>query len=193
MRLGRNKIVEAFGNTSLLEKVIFSLQPLESEILVVIAQDSALPSLGSFPKLRVVRDIFPGKGSLGGIYTGLINATAVKNLVIAGDMPFLNLDLLRYMWQISEGFDMVVPSLEGNLEPLHAIYSRNCIAPIERLIKQNDLRIFDFYAEVKVRYVERTEIDRYDPEHVSFFNINTEEELRAGLELLKKKDSSDKR
>jgi molybdenum cofactor guanylyltransferase len=188
-RLGRNKIVENIGKRSLIERVISRLASFQSTIIIVIAENSSLPRITGYPEVKIVRDIYPGKGSLGGIYTGLVNSNLQRNIVVAGDMPFLNLDLLRYMVGIAEGFDLVVPRIDGTLEPLHAVYAKSCIAPIEKLIQKDDLKILDFYDTVKVRYVEREEVERYDPRHLSFFNINTEAELRAGVELANREDT----
>jgi molybdopterin-guanine dinucleotide biosynthesis protein A len=124
-----------------------------------------------------VVDLYPGKGSLIGIYTGLVHSANFLNLAVACDMPFLNLDLLRYMVNISPGFDVVIPRIGDQMEPLHAVYSRNCLGPMEKLIKQGNLKVTGFFDSVKVKYIEKEELDRFDPERLSFFNINTEADL----------------
>ncbi len=189
LRLGRNKAAEKIGKLSLLERVIATLSTLKSEIIIVTAEDSHLPQLTNYPKLITTQDIYPGRGSLGGVYSGLVASHSFYNLVVACDMPFLNLDLLRYMVGISSGFDVVVPRVSQTIfEPLHAIYSKNCIAPLGRLIDQNRFIILELYPMVKVRYVNLEEIDRFDPKHLSFFNVNTEADLVAGRELERKGD-----
>jgi len=195
VRLGRNKVVEKIGAQSLLERVVSILQGLSCEIIVVAGADSVLPELKGVPDLKVVKDIYPGKGSQGGIYTGLVSSHNFHNLVIGCDMPFLNTDLIKYLFNIAYGFDVVVPRLSSDIfEPLHAVYSQSCIVPLELLIKQDKLRILDLYEMVTVRYVTGGEIDRFDPERRSFFNINTESDLKSGRELARKEVSSiDKR
>ncbi|MBN1190710.1 MAG: molybdenum cofactor guanylyltransferase [Dehalococcoidales bacterium] len=186
-RLGRNKVLEKLGESSLLERVIDSLKSFESEILVVAARDSDLPKLADYTGLRVVEDVHPGKGSLGGVYTGIKLSKTIYNLVVACDMPFLNVGLLRYMLGLADSYDVVIPRTnEGVLEPLHAVYSRNCLNPIEFLIKQDRLSILELFPMVKVRYVDNSQIDRFDLKHLSFFNINTEAELHLGRELLER-------
>jgi molybdenum cofactor guanylyltransferase len=188
-RLGRNKVVEKIGNQSLLERVVSSLSSFKSDIFIVSAKDSSLPQLTDYPMVKIVEDIYPGKGSLGGIYSGLVSSRSFYNLVVACDMPFLNLDLLRYMLDIAGGNDVVVPRISQDIfEPLHAIYTKNCIAPLELLIRKDRFKILELYPMVKVRYVKVDEIDRFDPEHLSFFNVNTEADLRAGRELDRKGD-----
>ncbi len=185
LRLGRNKMAVTIGNRTLLQWVIFHLSVFNSDIIMVTAEKQSLPEFIDYPKLRIVTDVYPGKGSLGGIYTGLAISDSSHNLVVACDMPFLNQDLLRYMVQLAAGFDLVIPRLGNRVEPLHAVYSKGCLAPIEGLLKQDNLKIIDFFDLVRVRHVETEEIDRFDPKHLSFFNINTEADLKTATELAK--------
>jgi molybdenum cofactor guanylyltransferase len=187
-RLGRNKVVEIIGQQSLIERVISVLSCFKSEIIVVKAKESVLPELIKYPEVKVVEDIFPGKGSLGGLYTGLVNSKTFSNLVVACDMPFVNPALLKYMFGLTESYDVVIPRINDTLEPLHAVYSRNCISPIEYLIEQDRLSILELYKMVSVKYIESAEVEKLDPRHLSFFNINTESDLAAGKELAVKED-----
>ena len=187
-RLGRNKVTEIIGEKSLLERVISCLAYFESDIIVVTAKKPTLPQRIDYPKLKIVSDIHPGKGSLGGVYSGLVASNSFYNLVVACDMPFLNRKLLSYMVEISNGYDLVVPRLDDTFEPLHAVYSKGCIAPMEYLIKQDDLKILKLFPLIKVRYAEKNEIDRFDPQHLSFFNVNTEADLKAGVKLAKREE-----
>jgi molybdopterin-guanine dinucleotide biosynthesis protein A len=182
-RLGHDKILEKVGNTSLLEQVISRVEPLSEEIIVVTAKERTFSQLASRPTIKVVSDILPGQGSLGGIYTGLVKSDSLYNLVVAADMPFVNARLLKYMIGICEGFDFVLPRVNGLFEPLHAIYSRNCITPIETILKAGKKVIIELFHYVKVKYVETDEVDRYDPQHLSFFNINTREELEKAKQI----------
>jgi len=185
LRLGQDKALEVIGDRSLLEWVVFHLSSLNKDIIVVTALKQSFPQLGGYPKLKVVTDIYPNKGALGGIYSGLNASGSFYNLVVACDMPFLNQVLLRYMIQVSAGFDLVVPRLGDMVEPLHAVYSKGCLAPIESLLKQDNLSLRQLFTLVKVRYVEAGEIDRFDPEHLSFFNINSQADLERAKRLIK--------
>ena len=182
LRLGRKKTLETINNATLLQTVVSQLAFLNSDTIIVTANEESFPRLtGS--KLRVVTDIYPGKGPLAAIYTGLKISDSFYNLVVACDMPFLNRDLLRYMVQVSPDYDIVVPRVGDMVEPLHAIYSKECLVPIETLIKQDSLSVNHLFALVRTRYVETEEIDRFDPRHLSFFNINTQDDLRKARKL----------
>lgn len=182
LRLGRKKTLETINNATLLQTVVSQLAFLNSDTIIVTANEESFPRLtGS--KLRVVTDIYPGKGPLAAIYTGLKISDSFYNLVVACDMPFLNRDLLRYMVQVAPDYDIVVPRVGDMVEPLHAIYSKECLVPIETLIKQDSLSVNRLFALVRTRYVETEEIDRFDPQHLSFFNINTQDDLRKARKL----------
>jgi molybdopterin-guanine dinucleotide biosynthesis protein A len=187
-RLGHDKVLEKLGDRSLLEQVVSQIDPISKDIIIVTADKRVFPQLADYPNIKTVTDIFPGKGSLGGIYTGLVTSKSQYNLVIASDMPFLNQSLLRYMIDVADGYDFILPRVNDLLEPLHAVYSKNCIAPIETMIKHGRKIIIELFDYVNVKYIEAAEIDRFDPRHLSFFNINTNEDL----ELAKKIAGGDK-
>ena len=184
LRLGREKVSETVGNKSLLERAILRLSSLVSDIIIVVATEQSFLQFIDYPKLRVVADVYPGKGPLGGIYTGLAASDSFHSLVVASDMPFLNQNLLSYMMHLAPSFDLVIPRLGDMVEPLHTVYSQTCLTHIEQLLRQNNLGALELISRVNVRYVDVMEINRFDPEHLSFFNINTEEDLKKARELV---------
>lgn len=175
-RFGRNKALATIGGISLIERVVERLKPQTSQVLIVTSREQ--PDLPVTCEAEILADVYPGKGPLGGIYTGLLASRSPHSLVVACDMPFLNTELLRYMVKQSRDFDVVVPRLEeGKLEPLHAIYSKDCLDNIKTHLDWNDLRVDSILNTVRVRYVERAECQRFDPQLLSFFNINREVDL----------------
>ena len=182
-RLGRNKAVEEIGGERLIERVINRLSQVASETVVVVAEESRAEGLDLPNGVRTAADIYPGHGSLGGIFTGLSAAQGDYGIIVACDMPFLNTGLLQFMVDLAPDFDVVVPRLEGRPEPLHAIYSKSCLEPIESRLKRQDLKIALFFEEVRVAYVDEDDIDLFDPDRLSFFNVNTQEDLDKALTL----------
>lgn len=183
VRLGRDKLVEKIGASSLLEQVVSRVQAISKKILIVTANERAFTEYADQPDITVISDIIPGQGSLGGIYTGLITSDSHHNLVLAADMPFINVPLLRYMIEVSDGFDFILPRIDSLYEPLHAIYTQDCIGPIETIFSQQKKMIVELFNYVRVRYVDREEVDRFDPDHLSFFNINTLDDLERAREI----------
>lgn len=180
LRLGRYKALETVCGKTLIERVVERLRPLTDRILVVTSQEQ--PPL-TVTGVEVLVDVYPGRGPLGGIYTGLLASRSLYGVVAACDMPFLNTELLRYMIELSPDFDVVIPRLGKEMvEPLHAIYSRNCLDNMKTQLERNQLRINSLLNAVRVRYVERAECQRFDPQLLSFFNINYQSDLdRANM------------
>lgn len=183
-RLGRDKAVENVGGQPLIQRVIQRLSQVTAEIIMVVADQTQADRFPMEQGQRVTQDLYPGKGSLGGIFSGLTAARQEWSLVVACDMPFLNLELLRHLISQREGFDAVVPVLEGRPEPTHALYSKACLLPMEQRLKTDDLKISRFYDQVRVDYVAEEEIASLDPEFLSFFNVNSPPDLDRALALV---------
>jgi molybdopterin-guanine dinucleotide biosynthesis protein A len=173
-RLGRDKSLLPLDGEPLLAHVVHRLSLLSDDRIVVTNDPARYESL-ALPA-RLVPDERPGVGALMGLYSGLKAAHHPYALVVACDMPFLNLSLLRYMASLIEGYDVVVPHLDGYFEPLYAIYSKACLPAIERVLAQGRRQIIAFFDQVRVRRVAESEIDRFDPAHASFLNVNTPED-----------------
>jgi molybdopterin-guanine dinucleotide biosynthesis protein A len=184
-RLGRSKVLEIIDGKSLIGHVTERLRPLTNQLLIVTSQEQLdLPVAG---KAEILVDLYPGKGPLGGIYTGLLTSRSSHSIVVACDMPFLNTELLRYMVALSGDFDAVVPRLgEGLLEPLHAIYSKSCLDIMKTHLERGQLEVYSFFSAVRVRYVERAECQGLDPQLLSFFNIDYQSDLDQAITLAKK-------
>jgi len=181
-RLGRSKALQAIGGKSLIQWVIDHLAILSTEIIIATAHGEAIPC-SSAVKIKTVADIYPGKGPLVGIYSGLIASSSSRAIVVGCDTPFLSISLLEYITQTCSTFDIVVPRIKNKLEPLCAVYSKNCSGLIQGLLEQDELRIRKLFSMVKVKYVEEDEINRFDPEHLSFFNINSQDDLDRARKL----------
>jgi molybdopterin-guanine dinucleotide biosynthesis protein A len=138
-------------------------------------------------KVKAIVDLYPGKGALGGIYTGLKNAENYYSLVVGCDMPFLNTNLLRYLIDRAPNFDLVVPRVDGKYEPLHAVYSKNCLVSISALMNQGRLGISQLFDMVNTRYVDKKEMARFDPHLLSFFNVNKLDDLTKARDIIKQR------
>ena len=182
-RLGTDKAFLQIGGQALIEGVVEKMARVGDEVIIVTNS----PQKYRYLEVWLVGDVYPGQGVLGGIYSGLKAAHSHHSLVVACDMPFLDLRLLRYMILLSPGQDVVIPRVGGLTEPLHAIYSKQCLQPIERLLAAGGFKIIDFFPEVRVRYVEEQEINLFDPQYLSFFNINTPADLEKARSLARRK------
>ncbi len=99
-------------------------------------------------------------------------------------MPFVKVALMKHILDQSEDCDAVVPILDGRPEPIHAAYSKACLVAIENKILADDLKIAGFFEDVRVKFVGQIDVEKFDPDHLSFFNINTEQDLQKAAELV---------
>ena len=151
-----------------------------------MANDDRLAFLG----LRTVPDAIPGAGSLGGIYSAVAGANAEHCLVVACDMPFLSVPLLRALAAQRRDYDVLAPFLrvgenrqgqdDGVYETLHAIYGRGALPAMRQQLDAGRYRIVGFFPQVRVRALAEEEVRRHDPELRSFFNVNTPERSGRG-------------
>lgn len=184
-RLGRDKAFLKVNGQTLIERIIDRLAQLSEEIIIVTNDVDRYEHLAA----TVVTDVVPGKAALGGLHSGLLAAGNPHNLVVACDMPFLNLSLLRYMQGFTASYDVVIPRVGEFTEALHAFYSRSCLPHIERQLQSGHLQVSHFFPSVRVRYVEQEEIEIFDPDLVSFFNINSQEDLERARETWSREES----
>jgi molybdopterin-guanine dinucleotide biosynthesis protein A len=168
-RMGQEKALLPVGGRPVIQRVLWSIADLSDDLLIVTNTPDMYRHLGQ----RMVSDVYPGKGALGGIYTAISAALHPHCLIVACDMPFLNTDLLSHLMTLSAGFDVVIPLIQEFPETMHAIYGKACLEPIERRLLGDQLKIVDFFDDVRVQYVPREEVARYDPTFRSFLNMNT--------------------
>lgn len=173
-RYGANKAFVEVDGIPLIERVAGILQSIFEQTVIVTNS----PEEYSYLNMPMRRDIIPGLGPLGGIFTGLQMISGKAGFFVACDMPFLNPDLIRYMVGIKDAFDVVVPKITWKMEALHAMYGTKCTPHIEKLIHSENFQIVRLFKYVSVRYVGEDEIMQFDPELKSFFNINRPEEIR---------------
>lgn len=171
--MGRDKALLAIQGQTLLERVVALFEEVFDAIIMVRNSNDWAGN----DRVRVAADLIPNKGSLGGIYSGLTLAPSHHAFFAACDMPFLNKALIHYLMGKAPGFDVVVPVLHTGYQPLHAVYSKNCLPHIQALLTRDELKITNFFQGVAVRPVEEEEILPFDPDLRSFFNINTAADL----------------
>ena len=173
LRMGKDKAFIKVEGIPIIERIIDLFQRLFEETIIVTNQRENYLHL----KATLYEDLLPNSGALGGLYTGLFYSLFPYSFIVACDMPYLNAEVIHYLTGKMEGYDVVVPKTEDGLQPLHAIYSKECITPLQRVLRERKTRIIDIYPYVRVRIVEAREIVPVDPDMESFININTPEEL----------------
>ncbi|MBN2033508.1 MAG: molybdenum cofactor guanylyltransferase [Deltaproteobacteria bacterium] len=172
-RYGSNKALVELNGIRLIERTVTVMKAVFQEIIVI----TNTPADYAFLDLPMVRDLIEGLGPIGGVYTGLETIARNAGFFVACDMPLLKEGLLRHMVDVQEGFDAVVPRMGWMIEPLHALYTKSCLPVIKASIDAHQYQIAKCFQGLHVRYLEKEELLAFDPELISFFNINEPKDL----------------
>jgi len=175
-RMGEDKALKPFLGRPLIQRVIDRLTPIADELIVTTNR----PAEYEFLKLRLVSDLKPGRGALGGLYTAIASATSPLVAVVACDMPFASTiffeGALRFM--VEEEADVIIAKTDEGYEPLHALYRREtCLPAIESAIDADQWKVISWFSQVKVRTLTTDEVKAFDPSGLCFWNLNTPEEF----------------
>lgn len=183
--MGQPKALLLFSGEPLVVHIVGALKRLFQDILVVAAPEQELPTL----PVTLVRDEVAYQGPVAGINYGLSAAKGEVAFVTSCDVPFLNLPLISYLISQISNFEVVVPYWEGRLQPLHAVYRRSVAPFLAEQLERGELRPIYLYKKVRTREVHEEEIRRFDPEGLSFLNMNTPEDYRAALKRWEEKST----
>ena len=196
-RMGTDKALLPLrpGDPPLVEVVVRRLQALTDDVFIVASDRPAYAAFG----VPVVPDRYPAAGALGGIGTAIAAAREPACLVVACDMPFLNLALLRWMASQPREYDALVPRLPGEsrqggglvYQTLHAIYGKGCLPAIERRLAAGERRVISFFPDVRVREIDLAGIRALDPSLRTFFNANTPEAAAEARRILDEAGSAE--
>jgi molybdopterin-guanine dinucleotide biosynthesis protein A len=175
------------GGQPMLALVLDRLSAVADDTIVVADKQITYAAFGA----RVVPDLNRHVGALGGIQAAIAWSAHEHCLVVACDMPFLSLPLLRRMADEPRDYDVLVPLIPGEsrqrddglvFQTLHAIYSKRCLPYIEKRIAEGRKQVVGFFDDVRVRTLDVAEISRWDPDLRSFFNVNTPEAMRVAAQ-----------
>lgn len=180
--MGEDKALKPFLGRPLIQRVIERLAPIADEMIVTTNR----PEEYTFLNQRLVPDLRPGRGALGGLYTAVASASNPYVAVVACDMPFASAALLEAATKlmVQEEADVVIGREEKGYEPLHAVYRRQaCLPAIEAAIDADLWKVVAWFSQVRLRVLTAEEIDRYDPKHLAFWNVNSPEEFTEAERL----------
>ncbi|HWO42298.1 MAG TPA: NTP transferase domain-containing protein, partial [Candidatus Eisenbacteria bacterium] len=174
----RPKALLPFAGEPLIAHVVDRLRAIFADVVIVAAPGQDLPPLPA----RLTRDDVPFQGPVGGIYYGLSAAATEVAFVTPCDAPFLNLELIAYLVGRVSEHDVVVPRWQDRLQPLHAVYRKDVTPVLKDQLDRGELRPVFLYQKVRTLEVTEGEIRRFDPEGLSFLNMNTPDDYARALE-----------
>ncbi len=181
-RMGEDKALKPFLGRPLIQRLVDRLTPIADEILITTNRPADYAFLG----LRLVPDLVPGRGALGGLYTAIASARGDFVAVVACDMPFASAPLIEAATRllVQEEADVVIAKTDEGYEPFHAVYRRvTCVPAIEAALAADQWKVIAWFPQVKVRHLTAQEVRQFDPTGLAFLNVNTPEEFAAAERL----------
>ena len=185
-RMGEDKALKPFLGRPLIQRVVERLAPIADELIVTTNRPEDYRFLG----LRLIPDLKPGRGALGGLYTAIASASHPFVAVVACDMPFASPLLLEAAGRlmVQEEADVVIARTDEGYEPIHAVYRRDtCLPAIEAAIDADQWKVIAWFPQVKVRVLTPDELKQFDPDGLAFWNVNTPEEFSKAEKLAQTK------
>ncbi|HET9908591.1 MAG TPA: molybdenum cofactor guanylyltransferase [Anaerolineales bacterium] len=183
-RMGEDKALKLFLGRPLIQRVIDRLTPTADETLVTTNRPEDYSFLNT--SIRLVADLKPGRGALGGLYTAIASASHPIVAVVACDMPFASAALIEMASRLllENEADVVIAKSEEGFEPLHAVYRREtCLPAILSAIDTDQWKVISWFPQVKVRTLTPEETLQADPLGLAFWNVNTPEEFEKAEQL----------
>ena len=189
---GADKASLPVGRSRIIDRQLAALSAVASDVRIVANDGARYGGLG----VRVIADLVPGAGPLGGLYTALVDAVHDRVVILACDLPFVTAALLQRLAAESgagQEIDAVVPRSARGVEPLCAIYRRRCAARARARIDRGELKVGGLLDDLRVRELGGEALALYD-EGALFENVNTpHDHARAkGWVELNEKPSKDR-
>lgn len=180
---GLRKATLAIGGRPIIERQLAVLRQVADPVFLVTSAQAPIEA-----DLTIVRDEFPDRGALGGIYTAIVSSPHERTLVVACDMPFLSLALVEHMAGIDA--DLVIPRTMRGYEPLCAIYGRACIESIRERLTRGELEASRLPEGVRVAEVGPETLAAYDPDGLLFVNVNTPHDYERAKEVFERRSKT---
>jgi molybdopterin-guanine dinucleotide biosynthesis protein A len=178
---GENKAFLKVGGVQILDRLFDLFSELFDEIILVTNRPRDFLEWDAL----IVTDVFPVRSSLTGIHAGLFYARHPFAFFSACDTPFLKREIIEtILSEIEPGADLVLPRTSAGFEPLCAAYSRRCLKPAEDHLRANKFKIHLALKGCRIKTIPEDRLREKDPDLVSFFNVNTPQDLARAEQML---------
>jgi molybdopterin-guanine dinucleotide biosynthesis protein A len=173
---GQEKYFFTYQGRTFIERLVDSLKEVVDEIILVARNPEQCRRFEGIEGIRCITDIRTGLGPIGGLHAGSVAAQGDLIFVSACDMPCINPAVISYLFERIEGYDAAIPVWNAEmLEPLHAVYRKTAL--VTYLESHDSLSLRAMIMNLSARYVPIDEIKKFDPELLTFTNINKIEDL----------------
>ncbi|MHC1737709.1 MAG: molybdenum cofactor guanylyltransferase [Ignavibacteriaceae bacterium] len=178
-RMGQNKSLLKIGNRTIIEIIAEKMKPIFPEVLIITNN----PDEYEFLKLEIHEDIYPHMGPLSGIHSGLVNSKAQSNFFVSCDSPCFTRESINFMIAKYTGAAAMAARGKDRSHYLFGIYSKECIPVLESSLKNNELRVSNFFDKMNGIEIPIEECESYSGNQ--FLNINTLEDYEKLREVLR--------
>ena len=193
-RLGTEKSLLPFCGKPLIQMIVKKLLSAVDEVVIVARNDEQADVLRELvPEAHFACDQFSGYGPVAGLAAGMACAKGDFAFASGCDLPFLSVSVIDKLFELAKGYDAAVPvQPEGYMETLHSVYRREKMRfACERAAARGERKISAPLKEMKLNLVPVEILRPLDPELLTFFNVNTKEDLKAALKLFSDNTCSD--
>ncbi|MCS7180883.1 MAG: molybdenum cofactor guanylyltransferase [bacterium] len=174
-RIHLDKAFVEIEGKKFIEIIIQKIKPIFENIFIVSISPEKFKNYED-EKVKLLKDDFKC-GPIGGIYTGITNSKSTFNFILACDMPFINVELIKYMINLQKDYDILVPIVNKRYQVLHSIYGKNVIPVLEENIILKKYKLSEVIKRVKTKFITQEEIEKICEPYISFFNLNTKDDL----------------
>ena len=171
---GITKANVVIDGETIISRIISTISNLFDEIIIVTNKPKEFQE---FIQYKIVEDQYLKAGPLGGIHAALKASSEDAIFVFAGDMPFLDKEIISD--QINEfnkrEYDVFIPKIDQFIEPLHAIYRKTVLNDLEIFLSTGKSKaVRDFLSEENVGYLQISDTEKTE---LAFSNINSPSDL----------------
>ncbi len=173
---GEEKYFFRYQGKTFIQRQIDSLRPVVDEIILVARDPGQCGRFSHIAGIQCITDIRRGIGPIGGLHAGALAAKGDLIFVSACDMPCIQTDVVRHLFDAIGTYDAAIPCWNSEmLEPLHAVYRKSVLT--DYLQSHVPFSLRPMIRSIRTRYVPVEELRKFDPGLRTFTNINRLEEL----------------
>ncbi len=184
-RFGKDKTLEKLNGKSLTEILANKLLEVSDDVMIISKNSEKFDFKND--KIRFLTDFTKKQSPLAGIITALKNARNNKVFVISADTPFLKPALISFLAKYSDDYDIVLTVVNEKINTLCGLYNVKVADSFKKGFDAGKYKILDNFENFNVMYIDDiSEIKKFDPELLSFININTKEDFEYAKRITEK-------
>ncbi len=178
-RMRFNKAFALISGRPVISIIVDKFNPLFDETIIISNEPELYEHLG----VTIRPDIYPQLGPVAGIHSGLYHASNNKVFVLGCDVPFMNMELVKFMLSKLGDYDSVVPEIDSFLQPLAAVYSRKCLPVLADCLENNKCKLIRIFEDLNTVVIKRDEIEQFGIVEEIFLNVNDIEALKLATRI----------